>query len=154
MKKQRPLISSSGVVRASHRVQRFTVKGRLPGQNEMIKAAKIGRRGGAYSSEKKKLTTSVALMALSAGLTPVEGRCFVRFLWHEPNKRRDYDNIRAGAKYILDGLVQAGIIQDDGWRCVTGLDDRFFKDKEDPRVVVQIIEWEEEPTPILSEEPA
>ena len=146
MKKQRPLNSSSGVVRASHRVQRFTVKGRLPGQNEMIKAAKIGRRGGAYSSEKKKLTTSVALMALSAGLTPVEGRCFIRFLWHEPNKRRDYDNIRAGAKYILDGLVEAGIIQDDGWRCVTGLDDRFFKDKEDPRVVVQIIELEEEPT--------
>ena len=122
------------------KIQQFTVEGRLPGQNEMIASAKVGYRGGAYSSKKKKLTKMVSWTAIAAKLKPVVGMCAIRFLWYEPNKRRDYDNIRAGAKYLLDGLVDSGIIEDDGWRCVTGLEDRFYSDKENPRVVVEIIE--------------
>ena len=119
-------------------MQRFIVEGRLPGKNEMDKASNSHRHAG--SRMMKTMTHSVAWMAMGASLKPVEGKCRIRFLWHEPNRRRDMDNIRAGAKFILDGLVWAKILPDDGWRVITGLEDRFLVDKQRPRIEVEIIE--------------
>jgi Holliday junction resolvase RusA-like endonuclease len=79
-------------------------------------------------------------MARAAGLEPVTGKCVVRCLWFEKDKRRDPDNIRVGIKYILDGLVEAGVLPTDGWKYITGLEDRFYVDKERPRVEIEIIE--------------
>jgi len=70
----------------------------------------------------------------------VKGKCVVRFLFFEKNKRRDPDNISSIArKSILDGLVKAGILPTDGWKCIAGLEDRFHIDNQRPRVEVEII---------------
>ena len=118
--------------------QRFIIDGRLPGQNEIYKALNSHRHSG--SRQKKQWTQSIAWMAIGAHLKPVTGKCRVRFLWFEPNKRRDYDNIRAGAKFVLDGRVEAKVLEDDGWRVITGLEDQFYTDKDRPRIEVEIIE--------------
>jgi hypothetical protein len=58
-------------------------------------------------------------------------RVRLRFEWHEPKpsrtaRLRDPDNISSGGrKIILDGLVQAGVIPDDGWDVVRGWEDHF-----------------------------
>ena len=55
------------------------------------------------------------------------------------DKRTDPDNIAAGGrKVILDGLVEGGILPDDGWGDVEGFSDTFAVDKENPRVEVEI----------------
>lgn len=118
-------------------MQRLVLLGVFPGLNNIIETAK--KHWSGYSAEKKKLTTSVAIMAKVAKLKPVTGKCMVRCLWFEKDKRRDPDNIRVGIKYILDGLVEAGILPTDGWKCITGLEDRFHIDNQRPRVEVEII---------------
>ena len=115
----------------------LTIPGRFPSLNEVIEAAKS--HYGAYSKMKKELTLSVALQAKVQGLKAVEGRVRVTFYWYERDARRDVDNIcSAGTKFILDGLVEAGIIADDNQKTVVSLAHHFFVDKENPRVEVAI----------------
>jgi Holliday junction resolvase RusA-like endonuclease len=119
-------------------IQRVIILGAFPGLNNIVNAAK--QHWSAYSKEKKERTTSVAIMARAAGIKPIKSRCVVRCLWYEKDRRRDPDNIRVGIKYILDGLVQAGALPDDSQKHIAGLEDRFYVDKERPRVEVEIIE--------------
>jgi hypothetical protein len=117
--------------------QRFTIPGRLPGMNEIIAAAKQHHQ--VYAKEKKALTHKAMVLARAAGLRRVQRPCCVRFNWFEENKRRDQDNICAGAKFILDGLQDAGILPTDGWQGINGLEHRFYVDKENPRIEVELM---------------
>ena len=56
--------------------------------------------------------------------------------WYCKDKRKDKDNISAGKKFILDGLIKAGIIPSDSWRHVGDFEDRFYLDRANPRIVV------------------
>ena len=119
-------------------IQSFLYPGRLPGMNEIIAASKAHRM--AYSTEKKRLTDEICLLAMVAKLKPVTGAVIIRMHWHEPNGRRDVDNVTAGQKFILDGLVAAKVLPDDSRKWVRGLEHRFPEpDKDHPRIVVEII---------------
>ena len=62
-------------------------------------------------------------------------------MWFCRNRRKDPDNISsAGRKIILDGLVTAGILQDDGWKQVSSFTDNFEIDAVNPRIEVIISE--------------
>ena len=116
--------------------QTLVIESRFPSLNVTIAAAK--RHWSIYAKEKRRLTLSVALLAKVQRIKPVE-RAVIRFTWYEANKRRDPDNISAaGKKPILDGLVEAGVLKDDGWSVIQGLEDRFAIDTERPRVEVTI----------------
>ena len=115
---------------------------RFPSLNEIVEVAK--QHYGAYATLKKHLTMSVAIQARAAKLKPVESKVEIRFRWLEENRRRDPDNVRHGAKYILDGLVEARVLQDDSQKYIAGLSDTFLVDKSNPRVEVDIIPLEEE----------
>ena len=61
--------------------------------------------------------------------------------WYEPNKRRDKDNISSfGRKIIQDALVKAKVLKNDGWGDIIGFEDRFYVDKKNPRIIVEIME--------------
>jgi hypothetical protein len=122
-------------------MQKLVIKGRFPSLNEIIASAKSHPM--VYAKEKKKLTTSVALLAKVQKLVPVLGSVQVDFYWYEPNRRRDPDNIQVGMKFVLDGLVLGGILPTDGWGTIKGLSSRFLLDPENPRVEVQIEQWRE-----------
>jgi Holliday junction resolvase RusA-like endonuclease len=113
--------------------QRFIILGRLPGLNELIAAAKQRYRGKnvAYAKLKADAERSVWLGIRQAKLRRIEGPVFIDFIWMEPNRRRDPDNIAAGGrKIILDALVHANILAGDGWRHVSGWTDRFSVSRE------------------------
>lgn len=122
--------------------QQFFVKGKFPGMNEMIAAAKSGRgAGNAYSRMKSIFTAKVAGTARAAKITRVR-RAFISLTWHEETKRRDPDNFVAAQKFVLDGLVNSGVLESDGWNHVTGLDHYWINEPGNPGVTVTIAEAE------------
>ena len=117
----------------------FEIPGRLPNLNDIISAAKKGRgKYQPYAIMKEQYTEEVAWCA--KGLPSFEGEVDINILWHEPNNRRDIDGIMAGAKFILDGLVMAGIIKDDSQKYVKSINHRFEIDRKNPRIEVEIKE--------------
>lgn len=89
------------------------IPGRLPGENEIIDAAKSGRgKNNAYSRMKHQWTDHIAALVSECNL-PAMKLIKVKFVWFESGRQRDPDNIAAGAKFCFDGMVQAGLIPKD-----------------------------------------
>ena len=110
----------------------------LPGENEIIKAAKQGRgKFNGYGRMKKEHTGNIAMLIREAGIPSMES-VFVNICWVEPNRRRDKDNIDAGKKFIFDALVKAGIIKNDGWGEITGWHSSFTVNKQSPGVIFSV----------------
>ena len=118
----------------------FTIEGRFPGLNELIAAERANKFKGA------QMKAGYTNMAYYAAKEQLRGVTFTRpvavtFRFVEKDRRRDLDNIAGFAhKVILDGLVQAGVLADDGWNEVTGISDSFAVDKARPRIEVTLEE--------------
>lgn len=78
------------------------------------------------NSMKREYTEVVSLAAYAAKLRPVSGPVELVFQWVEPNGRRDPDNIVFAKKFILDGLVEAGILPNDTQSDIFGFIDAWF----------------------------
>ncbi len=119
-------------------IQTFTIPDRLPSLNEMIRAD----RGNKFAANRLKRHTQerigwcIRQARLKAMTTPVT----VSVVWVEQTRRRDLDNITAATKYVLDALVECGIIPDDGQRHVCDIRHRIAIDPDHPRVVVTLEE--------------
>lgn len=121
----------------------FEIPGRLPGLNEIIDAAKQGNgKYQPYALMKEKYTEMIAWIAKKL---PSYEKVALVITWYEPNSRRDPDNIMAGQKFILDALVQAGVIPNDSQKYIQGILHRFRVDKQNPRVEVEIVDAMSEP---------
>lgn len=85
-----------------------------PTLNEIIRMA----RGNIYASakEKKFWTTKIAL--LCAGKKQFPSEVWLEFVWKVKSKRNDPDNTSASAKFLMDGLVLAGIIKGDSLKYI------------------------------------
>jgi hypothetical protein len=109
--------------------------GRLPGLNEIIDAAK--RSPYEYAKMKDRYTSEIGWLAKKL---PRYERVNITITWYEPNMRRDPDNVMAGQKFILDGLVVGGAIPKDTRRHVKKITHIPEFDRENPRVVIEIEE--------------
>lgn len=49
----------------------------------------------------------------------------ITFTWYWKDTRTDPDNIAFMQKFILDGLVKAKVLQNDGWRNIIELHHKF-----------------------------
>ena len=117
---------------------KFSIEGRLPGLNEMIDAAKQGKgKYQPYSMMKQTYTDMVAWLAKKL---PKYQQVNITITWYEPNEKRDPDNIMAGQKFILDGLVKAGTIPNDTRRYIKSITHIPELDRDNPRVEVEIQE--------------
>ena len=103
--------------------------------NEIIKKSKAHYM--AYAKMKKMYTEKVKRSAESL---PVIKRADFIIVWYCENKRKDKDNIVAGQKFIFDGLVEGGILENDGWKQIGDISHVFKVDKENPRIEVIIDE--------------
>lgn len=125
----------------------FKIPGRLPGLNEIIDAAKS--HFGEYASMKETYTNMVGWLAKKL---PTYEKIALIITWYEPDRRRDPDNIMAGQKFILDGLVAAGTIPNDSQKYIQGIVHRFRVDKRNPRVEVEIVDIEKQAKAIEGQE--
>jgi hypothetical protein len=81
-----------------------------PSLNQIINQSRTNKYGANHT--KKIWTDKIAHLARS--LTPIKGKCWVAVEWTYCRTNSDPDNALAGAlKFSLDGLVQAGILEED-----------------------------------------
>ena len=99
----------------------------LPGLNRIIDVAKKGPY--VYGALKKNYTRLVAdelFLQNCIPEVPYE-KMYLYFTWIETAQhRRDPDNVRVGAKFILDAMVQSRLIEDDTAMHVQTLRDTFM----------------------------
>ena len=119
------------------KIDTIIIPGELPDLNEIIEASK--NHWGSYSSLKKANTQLVAFCTKQATKQKYK-KIDLEITWYCKNKRKDKDNIMAGTKFILDGLIAAGVIQNDGWTNIGDIRHKFDVDKQNPRVEVRITE--------------
>lgn len=129
---------------------KFEIPGRLPGFNEIIEAAKQGKGNyQPYARMKEEYTTMVAWLAKKL---PAYEKVALIITWYEPDLRRDPDNVMAGQKFILDGMVAAGTIPNDSQKHIKGIVHRFEVDRQNPRVEVEIVDMEKNEKPLEGQE--
>lgn len=122
---------------------KLTIPGILPGLNEYIDAERSHKGKYKAASMKKQAQNVIGYMIK----TQLRGVRFTRpvvihYLWIEPSRRRDKDNIAFAKKFIQDSLVEAGVLKNDGWANIEHFTDDFAVDSKNPRVEVTIEEYE------------
>jgi len=107
------------------KIQQLIIPFGLPNMNDIIALSKVKiGRGTLYDKKKKQITEKIIKLIINQKLLPMES-IKITFHWQEKNRRRDPDNFSAGKKFILDGLVKAGIIENDGWKNIKGFSDQW-----------------------------
>lgn len=107
--------------------------------NQYLKAMSNNRFGG---GKIKKMETERAYYdcrnQLISTIPKSEYPIHIVFNWYCRDKRKDIDNVAFAKKFILDGMVMAGILENDSRKFLTGFSDEFFIDSKNPRVIVEI----------------
>lgn len=94
---------------------------KLPSLNDLIHMTNRNRFLGAKLKRDTQRDISYFI-----NIKPIEKPVKIHFLWVEGNQRRDLDNIASAKKFILDALVEKGVLQDDNHHYVKGFTDDFF----------------------------
>jgi Holliday junction resolvase RusA-like endonuclease len=103
---------------------KFVLPFRLDGLNTYIKKCRSHHRVGA--AYKKKVEKLIERSLATQTREELKGfPVLVKFIWREPNRRRDIDNVAADKKFILDAMVRRGILPNDSRRFVSGFIDEF-----------------------------
>lgn len=116
--------------------QKFFIDTVLPGANDVLRI-----HPQVYSRMKRDYGMLVRVCIRHAKLKRMEWAS-ITFCWHEKpaekNKRRDPDNVRFAAKFILDSLVAENILEDDSIGFVVNLADRYVIESKTPGVWVEL----------------
>ena len=120
-------------------IQTFTIPGTLPDLNTYINAERANKYAAAKM--KKDAEKKIVLCIKQAKIKPVTNYpVTLVYFWCCPDKRVDKDNRMFGQKFVLDSLVRAGILRNDGWDELNDPIHVFGVDKNNPRIVVKIDE--------------
>jgi hypothetical protein len=87
---------------------------------------------------KKDMTQICCLYAKR--LQPITSKVKIIITWYCKNQKKDPDGIAFAKKFILDGLVKAKVLENDGWKQVDSFEDYFKVDKDRPRVEIELNE--------------
>ena len=88
---------------------KFEIK--IPTLNEYIDAERANKYHAA--NMKKVLTQKIKFWTMSQSMTKLKGLHDVVLIWTRKDKRHDADNVYAGIKFLLDGIVAAGTLPGD-----------------------------------------
>ena len=102
----------------------FFIPGKFPGMNEIIGEARKHKMASAKQKKAETLKVAYNIKNVSYPVKPCK-LAWINFTWVERNKKRDPDNIVAAKKFILDGLVYAGLLKGDGWSHIAGFTDKW-----------------------------
>ena len=111
------------------------IPGKLISLNEYINAE---RRNRFIAAKIKKETTDKCMRHFLGYKfkTPIQ----LSFLWVQKNKRKDIDNVSFAKKFIIDGMVKAEAIPNDGQKFITAFRGEKFIQGDVEAVIVKIYE--------------
>jgi hypothetical protein len=115
----------------------FWVPGKIPSLNELIYSKSstsrkpqgiitIGKKKNTfvfnkYNQMKQEWTLKISTVVNRSKFNIVSS-CYFSYLIIEKTKKRDPSNLGAAAiKFFEDSLVYCGVIENDGWKCVLGI---------------------------------
>jgi len=120
-----------------HEIRTLWIQFTFPGLNEVVTTCKGQWGKHKYHKLKADYEGAVIALAKSKRFETITVPVNIDFIWCEPDKRRDPDNIAAGGrKIILDALVYGGFMQGDGWGNVLGFSDSFRVNKDEKGVLI------------------
>ena len=114
------------------------IPGEITTLNDYIAAERTSRYMAAQI--KRFETYQARYAAWSYPAYPGEYPVLITFEWARKSRKSDPDNVAFAAKFVLDGLVEAGIILGDGWKYIAEIQHTFRVDKDAPGVKVIIAE--------------
>jgi len=103
-------------------------------QNTYINAERTNRFMA--SKIKKEETENVYWSCKEQGLQPMVHPVIITFNYHTVSLRKDPDNTSFAKKYILDGIVKAGVLPNDGRKQIYRFVDNFYGATEDKVEVI------------------
>ena len=126
-------------------MDKLVISGELPALNEIIALLKKGKGSyQPYNDIKQQLSIMIMYQCRKQLKGKKFNKVFLHIIWYCKNKKKDKDNIAAGGlKILLDSMVHAKVIENDGWKNVEGFSHKFEVDKSNPRVEILIEEVEE-----------
>jgi Holliday junction resolvase RusA-like endonuclease len=101
---------------------KYVIEGDLAKLNEHDNANRVNRFAGAKLKE--RMTNQVAWQL--NGKPAITEPCYITFYWRY-SSRHDFDNIRFACKYILDGMIKAGVLPNDNQTWVHGFGGDYFE---------------------------
>lgn len=113
----------------------------LPSLNDYINAERSNKL---YAAKIKQQTTNNVCYLAKQFKVKIEKPCDIKFTWFKPDNKTDHDNIAFTKKFILDGLVKAGVLQNDTPRFVRNFQDVFEIDRTRNYVgcIIEFIEYQ------------
>lgn len=115
---------------------KFILTGTLPDLNAELNAAKT--HWSIYSRHKKKWTNDVAWQVKAQIRNIIDKPIKLSIKYYLNNQKKDPDNIVFAKKYILDGMVNSGILPNDTLQWIKGFSEDFELDRSNPRIEVTI----------------
>lgn len=115
------------------------IYGELIHLNDYIRAERSHRSKAAQI--KREETDRVAYEAMASKAKPIPLRHYpvsLEISWFSKDARVDIDNVSFAKKFILDGLVECGVLAGDDRKHVAGFSETFLIDRENPRIEVVI----------------
>jgi len=100
----------------------ITINQKYPTLNEYIKVERSNMYG---ASAMKKQFTNISRTYAEVSKIKIDKKVDIEFVWGITNKKSDPDNIAFGKKFILDGFVEAGLMENDGHKQINSLKDTF-----------------------------
>lgn len=120
-------------------MKKLVIEGELTALNEFINAE---RRNRYIAAKIKKGETGYCQDVAEKSelkLQETDFPCALIITWYVKNKRKDADNIAFAKKFILDGLVEAGVLPNDNRKYVQGFMDIVKEDKERQRIEITFV---------------
>lgn len=120
-------------------MKQLLIEGELTALNEFINAE---RRNRYIAAKIKKGETGYCQDVAEKSelkLQETDFPCALIITWYVKNKRKDADNIAFAKKFILDGLVEAGVLPNDNRKYVQGFTDIVKEDKERQRIEITFV---------------
>ena len=119
----------------------FKIKQKLPSLNDTLRYNRSNAYLGArFKKEVEEVIGwSIRQALASKTLHRVETPVIVKIYWHEKTQRRDVDNIQSSQKFILDALVNMGVLVDDSRKYVKQIQHEIIDDTKN-YVIVELVE--------------
>lgn len=122
-------------------IYKLTYDVQLPSMNQIIDSNRKNKFAAA--KEKKQYTKLIAYLTKAQMRKSIEKKVDISCHWYVKNRMTDKDNIAGGIKFLLDGLQEAQVIKNDGWKEIGNIFHFFEVDKNNPRIELFLTEVEE-----------
>lgn len=115
------------------KIYKFELPLKLPNASEYLQAINEHTAAAVRQETEEDITSFIRIMP------KIKNPVTLHFIWVEKNYRQDLNNISFAKKFILDALVNNGILQSDSYRHVKGFRDDFICGDQ-VKVIVEIEE--------------